>query len=431
MKTKTIVSACAFAAAFTCAAEFGVANVEVHQGSDSRQVRISYDLKDVPAIITVDVKTNGVSIGAANITHLSGDVNRLVAKTGERCTAYWQADKSWPDHLITDGSVTVDVVAWATNRPPDYCTVNLKNGDVRYYTAADQLPGGGVTNTMYKSDYLAMRYIAAAGVPWYMGSTNEKGRQGDRETYQQITLTNNYYIGVYEFTQAQWQKFFALPSGSYDKGDYRPIAYLLFGYLRESADGTLNAAYDWPAAPNGVSLLGQLRSLTGQQLAFDLPSEAQWEFACRAGTTEGSWNDGSAILQASGADANLNNLARYAATRAVGDYPGGSATEATTTTVGSFKPNLWGLYDMHGNVREMCLDYYKPAYKYPDDTGTVRTDKSYVPSGLSAPSHALRGGQAHTANCNLLRSAARSYIYLPSNGGANKQDGFRVVAVLP
>ena len=146
---------------------------------------------------------------------------------------------------------------------------------------------------------------------------------------------------------------------------------------------------------------------------------------------EGYWNDGSAILKGSGTDNNLNNLARYAATRAVGDYPGGSASEATTTTVGSFKPNLWGLYDMHGNVREMCLDYYKPTYKYPDDTGTAQTDKSFVPSGLSAPSHALRGGQAHTANCNLLRSAARSYIYLPSNGGANKQDGFRVVAVLP
>ena len=86
---------------------------------------------------------------------------------------------------------------------------------------------------------------------------------------------------------------------------------------------------------------------------------------------------------------------------------------------------------MHGNVREMCLDWYKPAYRYPDDTGAVQTDKSYIPPGLSAPSHALRGGQAHTANCNLLRSAARSYIYLKNADGANKQDGFRVVATLP
>ena len=428
---KTTLSACMCAVALTCAGGFGVANVKVRQGADSRQVRVTYDMGDVPAIITIDVKTNGTSIGAANITHLSGDVNRLVTKTGTRCAAYWQADKSWPGHMITDGSVTVEVVAWATNRPPDYCTVNLKNGDVHYYASADQLPGGGVTNAIYKSDYLAMRYISAAGVPWDMGSACEPGRQNDRETCQRITLTNNYYIGVYEFTQAQWKKFFALPEGRYDKGDMRPVSYIKFGCLRESADGSPNPDCDWPAAPSPASLMGQLRNLADGQLAFDLPSEAQWEFACRAGTTEGHWNDGSEILSARGEDANLNKLARYAPTRGKGGFPGGSSGEATTTAVGAFKPNLWGLYDMHGNVREMCLDWYKPTYRYPDDTGAVQTDKSYIPQGFSAPTHSLRGGQAHTANCNLLRSAARSYIYLPSAGGANKQDGFRVVATLP
>ena len=413
MNTKTIVSACAFAAAFTCTAEFGVSNVEVYQGVDSRQVRISYDLKDVPAIITVDVKTNGVTIGAANITHLSGDVNQLVTKTGERCTAYWQADKSWPDHLITDGSVTVDVVAWATNRPPDYCTVNLKNGDVRYYTAADQLPGGGVTNAMYKSDYLVLRYIAAAGVPWYMGSTNEKGWQAQRETYQQVTLTNDFYIGVYQFTQSQWMKFFSNPS-TY-KGDFQPVETFDFGYLRESADGTAASAYEYPASPSSVSLLGQLRSLTGQRLAFDLPSEAQWEYACRAGTTEGHWNDGSEILSASGRDANLDNLAYYNASK--------------PTHVGTKKPNLWGLYDMHGNIREVCLDYYVPCYTYPTGHGEVQASKELsinLATESSGGYHVLKGGQAATGNCFYLRSAARSWKV-----GHNNQDGFRVAITLP
>ena len=92
MEAKALLSMCACAATLSCVAGFGVANVRVRQSADSRQVRISYDLGDVPAIITVDVKTNGTSIGAANITHLSGDVNRLVAKTGRRCAAYWQAD---------------------------------------------------------------------------------------------------------------------------------------------------------------------------------------------------------------------------------------------------------------------------------------------------------------------------------------------------
>ena len=410
---KLAAFACACAAAFTSAAEFGVANVEAHQGSDSRQVRISYDLKDVPAIITVDVKTNGSSIGTANITHLSGDVNKIVTKTGQRCTAYWQADKSWPDHLITDGSVTIDVVAWATNRPPDYCTVNLKNGDVRYYTASDQLPGGGVTNAIYKSDYLAMRYIAAAGVPWYMGSTNELGRQAKRETYQQVTLTNDFYIGVYQFTQAQWKKFFANTSAY--GGDLQPVESMDFGYLRESSDGAADPDYEYPLPPNRASLMGQLRSLTGHQLSFDLPSEAQWEYACRAGTTEGYWNDGSEILSASGRDANLDNLAYYNASK--------------PTDVGTKNPNRWGLYDMHGNIREVCLDYYVPCYIYPTGHGEVQTSKELSVSSATEASggyHVLKGGQAATGNCFYLRSAARSWKV-----GHNNQDGFRVVAVLP
>jgi len=271
-----------------------------------------------------------------------------------------------------------------------------------------------------------------------MGSYNELGRQSDRETYQQITLTNDYYMGIYEFTQAQWSKFIDICWMTNDLsvngstidgrdvqyvGDCNPVSHFKFEHLRESSNGTANAACAWPAAPSGDSVMGRLRSLVGDKLLFDLPSEAQWEFACRSGTTEGHWNDGSEILGDEGADDNLDQLAYYN----TGKYG--------TAEVGSKNPNLWGLYDMHGNVREMCLDYYKGEYRYPDEHGDVCLDATFRPnSKQDYPGHVLRGGQSDTGRCKYLRSAARSWVLTNSSSEGDyrdKQNGFRVIAVMP
>ncbi len=100
-----------------------------------------------------------------------------------------------------------------------------------------------------------------------------------------------------------------------------------------------------------------MKARTG--IYFDLPSEAQWEFAARAGHGSGYWGDGTAVKNAD-TDANLGELGRYK------NNGGGTATTATlepsaggTDIVGSHKPNDWGLYDMHGNVWEWCLDWYR------------------------------------------------------------------------
>ena len=126
---------------------------------------------------------------------------------------------------------------------------------------------------------------------------------------------------------------------------------------------TANASYNWPADPNPLSFLGLLRLKTN--IDFDLPSEAQWEFAARAGNGVGYWNDGSVILNTN-PDANLKVLGRY-------QYNGGKVRSGTsyvdpattcgvtngTAIVGSYAPNTWGLYDTAGNVWEWCLDWYE------------------------------------------------------------------------
>ena len=140
----------------------GLASPTIREGSVSmtqagdRQVSIRYTLDDEPAIVTVDILTNDVSIGYANIQNIAGDVNVKVA-TGSH-EILWRPDKSWPGHVFTNGEVKAVVRAWATNAPPDYMVVDLTmNNTMFFYPAAEAIPHGGVTNMLYKTSMLVMR----------------------------------------------------------------------------------------------------------------------------------------------------------------------------------------------------------------------------------------------------------------------------------
>ena len=137
----------------------------------------------------------------------------------------------------------------------------------------------------------------------------------------------------------------------------RPVENVSFDYIRrvsingQAGDGNVE---EWPGNPYTGSFLDLLRSKTG--IDFDLPSEAQWEFAARAGNGDTKWGDGSSIKNNS-LDENLDKLGRH---KNNGGLPanGDSDSENGTAIVGSYKPNDWGIYDMHGNVWEWCLDCF-------------------------------------------------------------------------
>ena len=96
---------------------------KVGQDATTHCVTVDYAL-DSPAIVTIDVTTNGVSIGAANVTCAYGDVNRLVGGGAHRL--HWSAAKSWPGQRFVDDTVSVEVSAWSPDSPPDYMVVDLK-----------------------------------------------------------------------------------------------------------------------------------------------------------------------------------------------------------------------------------------------------------------------------------------------------------------
>ena len=374
---KLALAAVAVAASVTLpAAVPEVTDVTMAQ-DDTRHVTISYTLSEAPAVVTVDVQTNyaengetgWASIGGENIQNVTGDVWKQV-EIGAR-TIHWRPDLSWPDHKIADGGVRAVVTAWALDNTPDYMVVDITatgGADTqRYYPAAGFVPGS-VTNSLYKTTALLMRKIMAKDVMWTMGSVAESGRDATRETPHQVTLTNNYYIGVYPITQTQWQQVSGYnPSFFTTDRAMRPVENVSYQDIRQGK-GTASSAASatagvYPAEPYEESFLGLLRTKTG--IDFDLPFEAQWEFAARAGNGEGYWGDGSVMrIVSEKQDENLDLLGRY-------QYNGGKlGTDCTTdpaadcgvtngtAIVGSYVPNAWGLYDMHGNVWEWCLDLY-------------------------------------------------------------------------
>ena len=181
-------------------------------------------------------------------------------------------------------------------------------------------PEGGWTDE-YKTTKLVLRRIES-------GSFKMQG------SYD-VTLSKPFYMGVFEVTQKQYQLVMGSNPSKYI-GDTRPVGSVAWY--------TIHGSTNWPSdkTVSSTSFMGKICAKTG--LAFDLPTEAQWEYACRAGTTS-QYNNGGDT------EADLKTLGRYDINN--GDGRGGYSEY---TTVGSYLPNAWGLYDMHGNVWEWCLD---------------------------------------------------------------------------
>ena len=411
MKNIFLSAACAMCA-MSGLADPGVEGVTFSQDAASLQATIRYTLTgEEPAIVTLDVLTNGISIGAANIRAHVGDVNRLV-QPGAR-TILWRPDKSWAGHLLTNSEVTVAVKAWPESDPPDYMMIDISTGSqtipaaqrVTYYECADAIPfPGGVTNDLCKTDYLVMRRCRATGVPVRIGTSAEEHWAESRWTPHYVTLTNDFWMGVYEVTQRQYQHFcnstnsFATPSFFTADAATRPVENVLYIDLRgwsndSSAAGLTNGTRKlWPETGheilpfdctgkwghNHTNVLWLVRKITGMD--FDLPTDAQWEVAARGGKG-GNMPDGLVYNETVDGETGYVRMLRYARFFSNSQIAGNvntnewPAAEGGTAKVGSYLPNAWGLYDMCGNVAEWCLDNY----------GAFTTASQIDPAGPSTP----------------------------------------------
>ena len=394
MKSIAVAVCVVFAStAFALGQRIDPASVKMEQKIGSEVATIEYMLQDSPGIVTVDIQTNAgdnvwLSIGDRNLKGFTGDVNKLVTTVGTPVTMGWHPELFWPGQDIRGGKVRAVVKAWATNNPPDYAVFDLTvPGSMMFYTSEDALPHP-ITNDLYKTECLVVRRMHAAGIPWRRGSpSSESGKRsgiGIEDPFL-CTLSDDYYIGVYEFTDAQYSYVNGtIPSGD---GVRKPKVPVSWNNCR--GDGASGADYDWPLKGHAVaenSIFGNLRRVTGQ--AFDLPTASQWEFACRAGCTA-AFSDGT------------QGWADYEAVNRIGWFSS-NATDAHA--VGLLSPNAWGLYDMHGNASEWVLDYasaFPQNYNYETGPETPPMDHSWIPGA-----HRLIKGGGFQETPQFARSGA-------------------------
>ena len=289
---------------------------------------------------------------------------------------YWNMAKDG----IRLGEADLDVTVTYETVPPKegslYCVINLSNGSVSYLDAP---PDGGFNRNEYKTTKLVLKRVDP-GTFTMCGST--------------VTLTKVFYMGLFEVTQKQWKLVMGSnPSGL--SGDEKSIDVVTYDMIRGTDEGA-----KWPAtnSVDATSFLGKLRAKTG--IDFDLPTEAQWEYTCRAGTT---------TTYSFGNNANDDYMWYY-----------NNAAGYGVHAVGTRKENPWGFYDMHGNVCEWCLDWYADSLSGSED-----------PVGPSSGGcRVLRGGSWWYSRPECA-SSYRNYDGPSSHGWCYGNRGFRLSRTLP
>ena len=206
-----------------------------------------------------------------------------------------------------------------------------------------------------------------------MGSLDmELGRWDDEGPQHDVTLSRGFYLGKCELTQRQWESVMGttpwLGQSYVQSNPDHPAVYIMWNDVQ--------------------AFIHRLNEVAGDSL-YRLPTEAEWEYACRAGTTT-RWSFGD----------DESRLGEYAWYEANAGYVG----EQYAHAVGTKLPNLWGLYDMHGNVWEWCQDWY----------GSYSSSAQTDPTGPTSGFYRVKRGGDFGHSAWSTRSACRNY-YVPSD----------------
>ncbi|MBD2440987.1 formylglycine-generating enzyme family protein [Nostoc sp. FACHB-110] len=231
-----------------------------------------------------------------------------------------------------------------------------------------------------------LEMVQIPGGTFTMGSPTTEAQRLDNEGPQHQVTVPMFFMGKYEVTQAQYQAIMGNNPSCF-KGETRPVEQV-----------------SWDEA---IEFCKKLSQKTGR--TYRLPSEAEWEYACRAGTTT-PFYFGETII---------TDLANYYGHYTYASAPKGQYRQQTTN-IGQFPPNSFGLYDMHGNVWEWCLDIYNNNYN------RVPTDGSAWVSENDHDSRIMRGGSWDS----YPRKCRCAYRVRNARADRGNDVGFRLVCAV-
>jgi formylglycine-generating enzyme required for sulfatase activity len=251
----------------------------------------------------------------------------------------------------------------------------------------------------YVRETFGIVLVAIGRGEFLMGSPTSEVGQADDETQHRVVLTRDFWLGQYPVTQRQYAAVMGA-NPSHRKGDDRPV---------ESVNWD-----DAVAFCRVLSAKCRKAGVMGKTFEFRLPTEAEWEYACRAGTTS-AFNDDSECTKPDGADPALNRLGWF-----------DKNSNKQTHPVGEKMANAWGLHDMHGNVWEWCED--RGSWNGQDQRVVTTTNVANVvdPIGSEGGWRVVRGG-SYWNNARFCRSACRR---AGEPGSRGRFLGFRLAAGL-
>ncbi len=347
-------------------------------------------VEGINAVLETCGKLSGAVMNESGIG--LGDITIKVYDTSgnERAQVTSLPDGTYSFNCLSSGSYKIHFdtgsfgysAEWYENQP-NYENANIVTlGEGENKTGIDaQLQEISSGSTFTNS--IGMEFVLIPSGTFMMGSPTSEFERSSDEIQHEVTLTKSFYLQTTEVTQGQW---FAImgsnPSYHNDCGDDCPVETV-----------------SWNDCQLFINELNQREGTT----KYRLPTEAEWEFACRAGTTT-PFNTGNCLS---------TNEANYWGDIPYTGCPSG-AYPFKTVPVKSFSPNAWGLYDMHGNVLEWCSDWY----------GDYPSSAVADPEGPSSDTFRVLRGGCWYYKAGLCRSAHRTGGMPDDRGNVS---GFRIV----
>ena len=334
-------------------------------------------------------------------SQFTGDGATNTVKAGKH-TMVWDAFKDFGAF----SSANFQLKIYAGKRLPRYVWVDLSSGsDSTNYPVHYSVTGPDLSNNDCRTKQLWLRLVPPG--EFWMGSPEDELGRGDDEILHHVTLTKPFYIGVFEFTQRQWELIMGdNPSYFYNATNsaVRPVEKVKYNYGAYSyyyssgvysfsgiSEGSQIRGLRNPQSRSGYHQSGIISKLCirTQNGGWELPTEAQWEYACRAGTTA-ALNNGKNLTDKTWSQT-LGEVAAYYGNVYAGQSYNQSSINVGTQTVGSYAPNALGLYDMLGNVWEYCRDGGTKTYDGLDEVDPLPIG-TYTLSNDGRGRYRLKGG---------------------------------------